>query len=276
MSHTDGIIRITSTASQARSARERLWRHGNAHGVRVSLNIRAFCRYRNYLTQSDCSSLEEADAAMRAIAARQRVRTGLVRGAAAAAVLITVAACTSATATAGSTSTSSPGRTSASNANGSAAKSGGLVIATADGAVRGKAVAATDEYLGIPYAAPPVGALRWQPPKPPAPWHSVRAATSFAPHCPQPSSAFGVASTSEDCLYLNVFTPARASSTQARNLPVMVWVHGGSLRTGASEFYNPTGLVGHGVIVVTINYRLGALGFLADSALASRPGGPSG
>jgi len=214
---------------------------------------------------------------MRAKSARQRVRTGLTRGAAAAAVLITAAACTSATATAGSTS--SPGRTSGGNANGSAGsavKSGGLVVATADGAVRGKAVAATDEYLGIPYAAPPVGALRWQPPKPPAPWHGVRSAASFAPHCPQPSSAFGVASTSEDCLYLNVFTPARASNTQARNLPVMVWVHGGSLRTGASEFYNPTGLVGHGVIVVTINYRLGALGFLADSALASRPGGPSG
>jgi para-nitrobenzyl esterase len=211
---------------------------------------------------------------MRAISARQRVRTGLARGAAVAAVLITTAACTSATATAGSTS--SPGRTSGGNANGSAVKSGSLVVATADGAVRGKAVAATDEYLGIPYAAPPVGALRWQPPKPPAPWHGVRPAASFAPHCPQPSSAFGVASTSEDCLYLNVFTPAGAQGAGARNLPVMVWVHGGSLRTGASELYNPTGLVGHGVIVVTINYRLGALGFLADSALASRPGGPSG
>jgi para-nitrobenzyl esterase len=190
-------------------------------------------------------------------------------------VLIMAAACTSATATAGSTSTSSPGGTSGGSAD-NAVKSGGLVVTTADGAVRGKAVAATDEYLGIPYAAPPVGALRWQPPKPPAPWHGVRSAASFAPHCPQPSSAFGVASTSEDCLYLNVFTPAGLQGAGARNLPVMVWVHGGSLRTGASELYNPTGLVGHGVIVVTINYRLGALGFLADSTLASRPGGPSG
>ncbi|HEX5297105.1 MAG TPA: carboxylesterase family protein [Streptosporangiaceae bacterium] len=219
---------------------------------------------------------------MRAIPARQRVRTGLARGAAAAAVLITAAACTNATAN--TSPTSSPSRSSGTsgtdgtNATGaSAAGSGGLVVATADGAVRGKAVAATDEYLGIPYAAPPVGALRWQPPKPPASWHGVRSAASFAPHCPQPSSAFGVASTSEDCLYLNVFTPAGTQGIQgARDLPVMVWVHGGSLRTGASEFYNPTGLVGHGVIVVTINYRLGALGFLADSALASRPGGPSG
>jgi para-nitrobenzyl esterase len=146
-------------------------------------------------------------------------------------------------------------------------------VATADGAVRGKATAATDEYLGIPYAAPPVGALRWQPPRPAAPWHGVRQATSYAPHCPQPSSPFGAASTSEDCLYLNVFAPAGA---RTGNLPVMVWVHGGSLRTGESNDYNPAGLVEDGVVAVTINYRLGALGFLADAALASRPGGPSG
>ena len=61
-------------------------------------------------------------------------------------------------------------------------------MATAGGAVRGKAVAAGEEFLGIPYAAPPVGALRWQPPRPAAPWHGIRAATSYAPHCPQPSS----------------------------------------------------------------------------------------
>jgi len=147
------------------------------------------------------------------------------------------------------------------------------VVATADGAVRGQAVPAGEEFLGIPYAAPPVGALRWQPPRPPAPWQGTRAATSYAPHCPQPSGSFGLASTSEDCLYLNVFTPAGATG---RHLPVMVWVHGGSLRTGESDDYNPAGLVRHGVVVVTINYRLGALGFLADAALASRPGGPSG
>jgi para-nitrobenzyl esterase len=204
---------------------------------------------------------------MRAIPTRRRVRTRLARGAAVVAVLVTAAACTSATAHTSATSSPSPG------SGGNAARSGSLVVSTAGGAVRGKAVAATDEFLGIPYAAPPVGALRWQPPRPPRPWPGVRAATSFAPHCPQPSSSFGVASSSEDCLYLNVFTPARA---KARNLPVMFWVHGGSLRTGAGDEYNPTGLVGHNVIVVTINYRLGALGFLADAALAGRPGGPSG
>jgi para-nitrobenzyl esterase len=205
---------------------------------------------------------------MRAIPTGQRARTTLARAAAVAAVLITAAACTSATAN--PSATSSPSRTTTNSATGS----GGLVVSTADGAVRGKTVAATDEFLGIPYAAPPVGALRWQPPQPPKAWPGVRAATSFGPHCPQPSSSFGVASMSEDCLYLNVFIPAGAN--KVHNLPVMVWVHGGSLRTGAGDEYNPTGLVGHGVIVVTINYRLGALGFLADSALASRPGGPSG
>ena len=149
----------------------------------------------------------------------------------------------------------------------------GLVVRTADGWVQGKMSGTTDEYLGIPYAAPPVGALRWAPPQPAAPWPGVRQATSFAPHCPQPPSAFGVASTSEDCLYLNVFAPGGGWD---RNLPVMVWVHGGSLLVGESDDYDPAALLDHGVIVVTINYRLGALGFLADAALASYPGAPSG
>ncbi len=202
---------------------------------------------------------------MRAIPIGQRVRTGLAAGAAATAVLIAAAACTNATATSGAGK--SAGQSASTNPDTP------LVVATADGTVRGRAVAATDEFLGIPYAAPPVGALRWQPPRPPAPWHGVRAATSYAPHCSQSSSAFGQASTSEDCLYLNVFTPA---TSKARNLPVMVWVHGGSLLTGESNDYNPAELVRHGVVVVTINYRLGALGFLADAALTSRRGGPSG
>jgi para-nitrobenzyl esterase len=202
---------------------------------------------------------DQASAAMRAIPIGQRVRISVAAGTAAAAVLAATAACTSATVTQGASP--GPGLGTA------------LVVTTADGAVRGKSVAAADEFLGIPYAAPPVGALRWQPPQPPKPWTGTRAATSYAPHCPQPSSSFGLASTSENCLYLNVFTPAR---NKAHNLPVMVWVHGGSLRTGESDDYNPAGLVRDGVVVVTINYRLGALGFLADAALAGRPGGPSG
>ncbi|MGA2829723.1 MAG: carboxylesterase family protein, partial [Streptosporangiaceae bacterium] len=149
----------------------------------------------------------------------------------------------------------------------------GLVAATADGTVRGKAAGTMDEFLGIPYAAPPVGPLRWRPPQPPARWTGIREATAFAPHCPQPPSGFGVASTSENCLYLNVFIPAGAPG---RHLPVLVWIHGGAFLAGESDDYNPAALVRHGVIVVTINYRLGALGFLAHPALASRPGGPSG
>src|SRR5580658_9314499 len=147
------------------------------------------------------------------------------------------------------------------------AGAGGPVAATANGAVRGLASGAVDEFLGIPYAAPPVGALRWQPPAPAASWSGVRDATKFAPHCPQLASPFGLASTSEDCLYLNVFTPRGGGYH-----PVMVWIHGGALVTGESDDYAPAALVQDGVTVVTINYRLGALGFLAHPALADAKG----
>jgi para-nitrobenzyl esterase len=148
-----------------------------------------------------------------------------------------------------------------------------LVVSVADGQIRGKKAGGVDEYLGLPYAAPPVGPLRWRAPQAPAHWKGVRAATSFAPHCPQPAGVFGRASMSEDCLYLNVFAPA---AHRDRGLPVMVWIHGGALVAGESDDYDPSGLVADGVIVVTINYRLGALGFLAHPALAAHPGGPTG
>src|ERR1700722_5896485 len=155
---------------------------------------------------------------------------------------------------------------SADTAGGQPAGSG-PVAGTANGAVRGLTVSSSDEFLGIPYAAPPVGALRGQPPQPAASWAGVRDATTFAPHCPQLASPFGQASTSEDCLYLNVFTPKAGG-----NHPVMVWIHGGALVTGESDDYAPAGLVADGVTVVTINYRLGALGFLAHPALADANG----
>jgi para-nitrobenzyl esterase len=148
--------------------------------------------------------------------------------------------------------------------------SGGPVAGTANGAVRGLANGAVDEFLGIPYAAPPVGALRWQPPQPAASWSGVRDATQFAPHCPQSATPFGQPSTSEDCLFLNVFTPSHKQA--GSHFPVMVWIHGGALVTGESDDYNPTALVEDGVTVVTINYRLGALGFLAHPALADANG----
>jgi para-nitrobenzyl esterase len=143
---------------------------------------------------------------------------------------------------------------------------GGPVAATHFGAVQGKTVGGINEFLGIPYAAPPTGKLRWHAPEPPAHWRGVRDATAFGAHCPQPGSAAG---TSENCLFLNVFTKP---GVNLAGRPVMVWIHGGALVSGASDSYNPASLVNDGVTVVTINYRLGALGFLADSALTSRSG----
>jgi para-nitrobenzyl esterase len=148
-----------------------------------------------------------------------------------------------------------------------------LVVGISDGRIRGKLAGQMDDYLGIPYAAPPVGRLRWRPPEPATHWAGIRSAASFGPHCPQAASPFGRGSTTENCLFLNVYAPARGRGT---GLPVMVWLHGGGFVGGESNDYNPSGLVAHGVIVVTLNYRLGALGFLADSALAGRPGGPTG
>ena len=150
---------------------------------------------------------------------------------------------------------------------------GSPVVTTADGRLRGQAAGTIDEFLGIPYAAPPVGPLRWRAPQPAAHWTGVRTATQFGPHCPQYGSPFGLASMSENCLFLNVYAPA--GSLRGSSLPVMVWIHGGDLTAGESNDYNPAGLVHDGVVVVTINYRLGALGFLAHPALTSR-GGSSG
>src|SRR5580693_7584819 len=149
----------------------------------------------------------------------------------------------------------------------SASAASGPIVGTANGAVQGVANGAVDEFLGLPYAAPPVGALRWQPPQPAASWSGVRDATQFAPHCPQVAGPFGQASTSENCLFLNVFTPSGGSDH-----PVMVWIHGGALVSGESNDYDPTQLVADGVTLVTINYRLGALGFLAHPALADANG----
>jgi para-nitrobenzyl esterase len=141
------------------------------------------------------------------------------------------------------------------------------LVFTFSGPVRGSVTSAgVREFLGIPYAAPPVGNLRWRPPVPHGPWYAPLEATQFANHCPQPPSPFGIASVTEDCLFLNVFTPG--SNDFFRRRAVMVWIHGGALVTGESNDYDPTALVQDGVIVVTINYRLGALGFLAHSAFA--------
>jgi para-nitrobenzyl esterase len=128
-------------------------------------------------------------------------------------------------------------------------------------------------YKGIPYAAPPVGDLRWAPPKPPAPWKGVSAATAFGNACPQTpypeSSVYFLPPEpmSEDCLYLNVWTAAKSPSEKR---PVMVWIHGGALTrgSGAVPTYDGTNFARRGVVLVTINYRLGILGYFAHPELS--------
>ncbi len=135
------------------------------------------------------------------------------------------------------------------------------------GRVTGIAVGNLDEFLGIRYAAPPVGVLRWQPPQDVPAAIATHQATAFGPHCAQLASAYGIASTSEDCLYLNVYRPANHKPSAAP-LPVMFWIHGGALVVGESDDYDPAPLIAaRGVVVVTINYRLGYLGYLAESGL---------
>ena len=153
---------------------------------------------------------------------------------------------------------------------------GDPVVTTSDGAVRGLAGSTVDTFLGLPYAAPPTGNLRWRPPQPATHWPGVRDATSFAPSCPQNPTAnpfLPPAPASEDCLYLNVYTPTLRHDASR---PVLVWIHGGGLTQDAGRNYDPAQLAADGIVAVTINYRLGALGFLAHPALASRPGGPAG
>lgn len=137
------------------------------------------------------------------------------------------------------------------------------IALTESGVVIGAATNGVSQFLGIPYAAPPTGNLRWRPPKRFGFFHGFfLEATQFGSACTQPG---GVGS--ENCLFLNVFTPQLKSDHDGRGLPVMFWIHGGGLINGSSTPYNPVELVRRGVIVVTINYRLGFLGFLAQSAI---------
>lgn len=149
-----------------------------------------------------------------------------------------------------------------------------LVVSTSAGPVRGVRSVSPDGgfrlFQGIPYAAAPVGALRWQPPVAPIPWTSVRDATKPGLRCIQDIRAdpdFG-RPTAEDCLNLSVWTPQAATPGSPR--PVMVWIHGGGFLNGSSDIYNARWLATRGdIVVVSINYRLGALGFLAHPALAA-------
>lgn len=138
-------------------------------------------------------------------------------------------------------------------------------------------------FRGLPFAAPPVGDLRWRPPQPAMPWTGIRQATEFPASAPQPPGGviemFGTrpgAPKDEDCLYLNVWTPARAGEG---GLPVMVWIHGGGFRVGAGDnpMYNGVRLAEAGVVLVSFNYRLNVFGMLAHPALSAESGhGASG
>jgi para-nitrobenzyl esterase len=139
------------------------------------------------------------------------------------------------------------------------------LVRTGDGPVRGTVTAEARSFQGLPYAAPPVGDLRWRAPEPAEPWDGVRDAAEPGPSCPQPSGDPASPVTGgEDCLYLDVHTPVRITEP----LPVMVFLHGGGLSSGSGAMYDPVRVVERGdAIVVTPNYRLGALGWLAHPDL---------
>ncbi|HTY81578.1 MAG TPA: carboxylesterase family protein, partial [Dehalococcoidales bacterium] len=136
-------------------------------------------------------------------------------------------------------------------------------------------------FRGIPYAAPPVGDLRWKPPQTAAKWSGVRECTRFSIQAAQfpdvhASEKMQALPSSEDCLYLNVMTPADKATDK---LPVMVWFHGGGTRYGNGNLAlsNSTGLPGHGVVLVTINHRLGIFSLFAHPLLSKEsPKGVSG
>jgi para-nitrobenzyl esterase len=138
------------------------------------------------------------------------------------------------------------------------------------GRLEGVAEAGVTAFKAIPYAAPPVGELRWRPPQAPAPWSGVRAADRYGAICPQKydpkDNGVGPLPASEDCLTLNVWTPAER---RGHTLPVMVWVHGGGYvnGSGTAALYDGSQLARRGLVVVTLNYRLGRLGFFAHPAL---------
>jgi para-nitrobenzyl esterase len=154
------------------------------------------------------------------------------------------------------------------------------IVKTESGAVSGRSAADVEIFKGIPFAAAPTGALRWRPPQPVPAWTETRDAGEFGAPCVQPTFP-GVndelPTGSEDCLTLNVWKPAGA----VRGLPVMVWIHGGghAIGSGSEKYYEGSALARRGVIVVTINYRVGRMGFFAHPALlkeAAARGEPAG
>src|ERR1700722_72715 len=157
-----------------------------------------------------------------------------------------------------------------------------LKVKTEQGKVQGKTInnGKVHAFLGLPYAAPPVGDLRWKAPQPAAKWKGDRDATKFGAHCAQgrvfDDMVFQDAGPSEDCLFLNIYTPADVKDSS--KLPVMFWIHGGGYSGGGSSEprHNGDFLPLKGVVLVTINYRLGVFGFLVTDELAKENNGSAG
>jgi len=148
----------------------------------------------------------------------------------------------------------------------------GPVVQAPTGSLQGVVEGGANVFKGIPYALPPIGPARWTPPQPVPAWSGVKAATDFGPVCYQPTSKLAniyadtPPSMSEDCLYLNIWAPKNA-----HNAPVLVWIHGGALLTGWSNgaIYDGAKFAARGIILVSINYRLGVLGWLAHPELSA-------
>src|SRR5262245_29612613 len=150
------------------------------------------------------------------------------------------------------------------------------IVHTQSGDVRGVSQGHAESFKALPYAASPVGNLRWMPPQEPTNWMGIRDASNFSPKCPQ-KRPDDVIVGNEDCLYLNVFRPAGATET----LPVIVFIHGGSNFSGSASLTSPNVVAvydgsrlaqNENVVVVTLNYRLGPLGFLVHSQLSATSG----
>lgn len=157
-----------------------------------------------------------------------------------------------------------------------AAGAGIAMAKVTGGEVAGVAGGGVAVFKGIPFAAPPVGDLRWKAPAPVQPWSGVRKADAFARACMQaPNTQGNTAPVSEDCLYLNVWTPARVASER---LPVIVWIHGGGYVGGSTSIgmYDGTGFAKKGVVLVSLAYRLGPYGFMAHPELSRESGHGSG